>query len=258
MVVAPALAQDDVSAGATLLGFEQLRLSENRQTGGLKFAVHALPKSRCMFGDLDVITADLKRSNDQSRLQLSIESLEAKTLTVVHPLSSKHSTGERGVRKFDMEISQFAKPTVLGVFLCLTSDKETDVQPCSKKTLMKFSEMMKPHQIDLKKAIGSDGKLQPAPFVVQKKFVPHEKIYFFRFFIVDRDRLLVPTAPMNTSSYAALRSYLTSIGADVEDYDKLLERLRHYGEQLGSMPLQVKDDELQMLLPYYNGKKCGG
>lgn len=256
---APCLAQEAGVASDSTLGFEKLYLSKNRKTDQWGVTVHAVGKSRCMFGDLDVISADLKRSELGAILQLSFETLGVNPGSVMYPETTVKSPNKGGVRTFSVGLPTFEKPTVIGVYLCLTSGKEGgEIEPCSKKALMPFSEMMKPHQIDKDKAIGPDGILQPAPYIETKKYISQEKIYFFRFLIAVKDHLLVPSSPMNAKSYPALKSYLISIGADVADYEALLKRIREYGEKIGSMPLRVKGKELVITLPFYDDKKCSG
>ncbi len=224
-----------------------------------KLTLQVVGTSRCMFGDLDVISADLQRAADSSKLQLSVESLEASRSTVLYPSTTESAQPTGGVRRFTVDVPVFDRPTVLGIFLCLAVEKNGEkLGPCSEKALMTFAEMSKPHEVDINVALGADGTFQPAPYKQAAEYVAHEKIYFFRFVIAQEDQLLVPTSPMNEKSYAELKSYMNSIGADVKDYQSLVKRLSSLGETLGSIPLKVKGKEVLISLPYYDTKRCNG
>ena len=247
-----------LKAQQSSLALEVVGLTKNAETDLWDFNAKVSSESRCMFGDLDAIMLDMRRNAGKSSLQLSLEPLQSKSYSIiVGTPPSKRGTGTE-IGTFSVSVPNQEKPVVMGLFLCSVDIDSTYTQACRNQQLVSINHILRPHHVDVRKAIGADGVLRKAPPVQKRPSAAGNKSYFFRTVILEQGKLLVPTAEMNEDTYKALASYLKSKGADVSNYEQLLADIKNFGETLGSIPLKTGSDFVELILPYYDQKKCVG
>lgn len=242
------------------LGLKKLYLTRDKESKSQKLEIDVVPEARCTLGDLDAMLLDFRRAQGKIRLQVSLEPLVAAASEGAYSDSPVEKSGRGVLGKFSLNVPYYERPVLMGLFLCsaFIDDNLPNTKLCSDKALLSFNEIMKPHRVDPSKIIGPKGKAQPAPMMSRTTQAPRSKIYFFRFLILVRDHILVPSVPMNSERYASLMSYLASLDADVTDYDALKAEVEKFATKTTSTPLKVKSNHLEIILPYYSRKKCMG
>lgn len=234
--------------------------------------VQVRSQPRCMRGDLDVMMLDFQNSNRKSVLQMSVESLGAhRNVLAVGKIDPEFRPKRDVVGEFEVELPVFDAPTVLGVYLCAKPRSEDPEAPgpnaanpenlksgCSVQEILPFDDLMRPHRVNTGKVFTEDGKLQKAPLLSRRLTGPSERVYFFRYVIAFQSTLYIPTESFKESDYELLQSYLSRVEADVKDSKKLVQRLKDDHKKLGSVPLAKTKRGIEITLPYYSSKKCGG
>ena len=235
------------SAQSVDAGLQTMQLEKSGDGYLLNLALQ--PEARCMFGDLDAISLDLNEQGGTADLQATAEVLGASADQIFY--------GTPNGGSYTVSIPDFRRPTVLGLFLC-SAAKQGARGPCSRKKLLTYRQMLAPYTLDMSLA-GSDGRYfgtVPAQAVNPNSI--KNRIYFFRFAIVEGGKLEFPGKAMSETSYDTLIAALQSRDADIINAGALRETLQRFGGTLGSEPLVSSGRALQFTLPYYSAKKCAG
>jgi len=217
--------------------------------GGASLDIAVRRDARCNFGDLDAISLDMGILGDDGGLQLTAEVLGGESDQIYYADSAGGG--------WSLRLPHFARPTVLGLFLCSASKTGPRV-PCSQQRLQDYRGRCGPHTLDMTRA-GSDGRnFGSVPARAVSPETVKDRIYFFRFAILQGDRLEFPGRAMNDERYDSLIAELQQRNADVVSPAALRETLQRYGSTLGSEPLTRQGRGIAFTLPHYDAKKCVG
>ena len=163
------------------------------------------------------------------------------------------------VGRFKVELTDDQVARVYGIYLFyIPADNENENrQPCSLQQLTRIEEAMSPYKVEVDKSINPE-KPGRAPLVMRSGRAPGFKIYFFGYAIAHRDTLLIVDNPLEVTTYAKLTEYRNSVQADVRDFDALDAHLRKFNGRLTSMAPVARPGSLELILPFYDQKKCAG
>lgn len=222
----------------------------------LKFELKAL--KRCVFGDLDALLLDIKRSDNSAELQLSIEPIPLTEQTALYAVANLDKRTKNSLGSFEVELPVTTEPQLYGVYLCSVPRSRRYPTPCSSQNLVDINDMLLPYRVDSSKAISPDGTLKAAPLTNHRKSKGLYKIYYFRFLLASKNRISVLSEALNDEGYIQLSKYLSTLLASPSETTKAVEEIKRYSKVLGSIPLKPNDGALQIPLPYYSRKKCLG
>ena len=221
----------------------------NGADGNLLLNIAVRKEARCNFGDLDAISLDMGVLGEEAGLQLTAEVLGGSSDQIFY--------GASGGDSYSLALPRFARPTVLGLFLCGASPSKPRT-PCSRKRLQDYKQIFGPHTIDMSQA-GSDGRnLGSVPARNVSPETVKNRIYFFRFAVIHGSKLQFPSRAMNDERYDGLITSLQQRNADVVDPASLRSTLQKYGSTLGSEPLLPAGNGIAFVLPHYDAVKCVG
>ncbi len=234
------------------LELKKIELPKNPD-GSRRLRLFLQPQARCNFGDLDAISSDLRELGEDAELQVSAETLGTAKPDVFYGVAE----GKGDSAGYSINLPEFKKPTVLGIYLC-SAAKSGPKMPCSQKRVQNYSEIFAPYKIDLKHTAHNGKYLGAAPAIKVDRQSISERVYFFRFMVAANGSVEFPDKPMSKNRYEQLVTKMKNSGANVADYGVLSEQLAKLGSMLGSEPFNSKNSNVLITLPYYDKKKCVG
>lgn len=177
----------------------------------------------CSFGDFDALYLDASYSEYPLTL-LTLEDLSAgksklyDSVILSNPKQDflKRVTSEKGY-SYELKLGKIAKPTVLGIYLCLDSKKEGR---CHNKSYEDINDVIK--RYDVKEKIAAS-------------YRSTDKIYFFSFFVINEGEIYYPLDSFTEPQYEKLAKFLQyAIKGDVSS---LVKRIKELNDVLNSEPL---------------------
>ena len=249
-----------VDALASGLSYKKVALKrEQNETAG-HLELNTVSQARCTFGDLDAIMLDLQNAGEPTALQISFEPLfsSVEQTAYAQPDQNRKRTATT-FGTFNVDLPYSESPRVYGIYICSipAANQNENQKPCSLQQLTSIEEAMSPYKVEVDKSINSE-KPGRAPLVMRSGRAPGFKIYFFGYAIAHRDTLLIVDNPLEVTTYAKLTAYLKSVQADVRDFDALDAHLRKFNGRLTSMAPVARPGSLELILPFYDQKKCAG
>jgi hypothetical protein len=209
-----------------------------------------VPVSRCMFGDYDLLLNDLQNARGDLALKLTVESMGDAKPIVWQGEPLKEKTDEKNVGTYRVSLPLPGTSRVLGVFLCSVDPNQEPDAPCSQQSLISFEQSFSPYHVD-SEAAGNEGHASK-PYRDPKRVKP--KVYYAQFLATNNKKVAAfPLAPSRDHA-AALKLF----GVNSVALGDILGDTKDFSEVLSSLPLQSNDGRLQVLLPFFDDKKCNG
>ena len=203
--------------------------------------------NRCIFGDMDAMVLDVMWSRKDGRMLLTLEPLDAGGQSsggqpfepVVRDIGEAPGVRESGFR-FEMNLPQLDKPTVMGLFIC----KDTvEANRCANKELMPINKILGLYKIDRGK---------------EPNYQASDKIYFFKFLVVAEGKVYFPSITITNSRAEELEKALVGLGFSGSAALAASKQIRKYDQTLGSTNLHLTNDgALEIALPKFSKEKCG-
>ncbi len=196
------------------------------------------PLENCNFGDLDLVLNELSAAKGELRLQLSVESIDGVNRQVIFgsPREKKPAGNNRGT--YDVLLAKSASPRTYMVFLCSVKPEELDKAPCSQTKVLRFNDMMRSCMLDI--SLDPQNGLSSPPFATPEK--PQPKVYFAQFLFSADSSLWIP----GKSTKQPVESLTEEVRTET----------RHLIDVLGSLPLRVADERVQIVMPFFSDEKC--
>ncbi len=212
----------------------QLKKAPLAEDGSLRLRIVAQP--RCMFGDYDLIIADLGSSKERSVI-LTIEQLLGPPGA---PLAAASVYGGEGGavagpgHELSLQMPPIPAAKLYGLFLCRDAAGSGS---CAGKPAVSFMEALKPY-------------MAPRP----PDFQVTDKIYFFSFLVAAPDGVYFLDELMSDATIARLPAQLRALGVQTatDEFTKLHELVRI----LGSAPLRHEDGRLVIDVPRLDQERC--
>ena len=140
--------------------------------------------------------------------------------------------------------------TLAGVFICMAEGGRGEARACRDKKVVPYDQVFNSYRVDIDPKTGSVHK-HPSSGPVE------DKLYFFRYLVLQDDLVYFSSQPMSDARYKALASLLASkASGDGKGTEKLVGAVKALNE-LQSMPLKKDGDQLIVTLPFYDQTKCG-
>ena len=99
---------------------------------------------------------------------------------------------------------------------------------------------------------GTSFAYRPPDYQSESGYVS-DKVFFFRYVILDGEEVRFPQKALDTESHAKLARALRGAAAP-----QALARMRYISDLLGSLPLKAQGGKIIASLPYYDPRKCQG
>jgi len=242
LVACPALAEP-------ITGLDDIKLGADRT---LRLAVR--PEARCVLGDLDAISLEMKRMAQEradpaaTNMLLTIEPLASSSFPpVVKSMSQGEVNPKQGA---SFVLPQSPGWTLAGVFICMAQGKQGEARACRDKKIVTYDKVLQSYRVDVDYKTGEAHK-RPSSGPVE------DKVYFFRYIILHDDLVYFSSQPMSEARYEALASLLASKApGDGKGTEELVGAVKALNE-LQSVPLKKDGDQLIVTLPFYDKAKCG-
>ena len=200
------------------------------------FNIHA--RERCSFGDMEALIFDLMASGPETKVLLSLEPLDDKSLSpAVADITNPGKISPGGVSTA-ISVPLSDQPHVYGLYLCKDAKGENR---CSGKEVMQFQEMINPYRKGNK---------------LDKNYRASDKVYFFQFLVVSEGKVYYPHKYLGDPDYTKLENELTALGFKNKQLPTIIKRIREVNDVLGSMKLLALPDALQIDLPKFAKERC--
>ena len=196
---------------------------------------------------LEMHTMAKERANPAAtELLLTIEPLVRSSFQpVVESLSLAEVEPERS-----FVLPRTPDRTLLGVFICMAEARQGEPRACRDKKVVPYDRIFNNYRVDIDPKTGSVHK-RPSSGPVE------DKVYFFRYLLLQEDLVYFSSQPMTDARYKALASLLVSkTPGDGKGTDELVGAVKALNE-LKSVPIQKDGDQLVVTLPFYDQAKCG-
>ena len=241
LVACPALAEP-------VTGLDDIKLGADRT---LRIMVR--PEARCVLGDLDAISLEMKRMAQEranptaTELLLTIEPLASSSFP---PVVKSMSVGEVDFKQgTSFVLPRTPDRTLAGVFICMAQVSERGDRACRDKKIVPYDKVLQNYRVDVDYKTGS-AHTHPTSGPVE------DKVYFFRYLILHDDHVSFSSQPMSEARYEALPSLLASNAPGGGKAAEGLAAVKALNE-LQSVPLKKDGDQLIVTLPFYDQAKCG-
>ncbi len=140
--------------------------------------------------------------------------------------------------------------TLAGVFICMAEGRQGEARACRDKKIVPYDKLLQDYRVEIDPKTGSIHK-RPSSGPVE------DKVYFFRYLILQDDFVYFASQPMTDARYKALASLLASKAPrDGKGTEELVGAVKALNE-LKSVPLQKDGDQLIVSLPFHDQTKCG-
>ena len=228
-------------------GFDSIQLGVDRK---LRLVVR--PDARCVFGDQDAMALDMQtmakeRANPAAtELLLTIEPLVPSSF---QPVVASVSLGEvEPTRSF--VLPRTPDRTLAGVFICMAERRQGGTRACRDKKVVPYDRVFNNYRVDIDPKTGVHHK-RPSSGPVE------DKVYFFRYLVLQDDLVYFSSQPMSDARYGALASFLApKVPGNGKGTEELIGAVKALNE-LQSLPLKKDGGQLIVTLPFYDKAKCG-
>ena len=208
---------------------------DSSQATEINLNLNTLKKNTCHWGDLDLIAADLGRSD----LILSVENIlpsDTSFSPVLQFLSP--SSLERG--SFYFNLPRVNNPVFLGLFLCKDSSNS---RRCNNKSVQSISELLSLH----------GGGVN----ITNPKYT-RDKVYFFQSFILTHNDIYILDTTQINKHGGSLKTALTSItGMSEEKVKPIVNRLKSINKKILSENVTTTKNSINLILPKRSIEACG-
>ena len=229
-------------------GHEALQLRGPR---GLRIMIKS--EARCSLSDMDAISLEMTRiaeersDSEQTQVLLTIEPLsEGGFDPVVKSISDSEIDPHHGV---EITLPPLSKPVLAGVFVCTAEVQPGSPRSCKNKPSMDYDKILQQYRVEMDYKTGAARK---AP----RKGLVQDKIFFFRYLIIDGDSIYFQPKGMTDGRYQTLEQSLKKMGVKANDYASALNAAKQHGI-LSSVPLKLEGNSIIVNLPHYDPVKCG-
>lgn len=237
------------------LGLGELRAISLEKDRNLIMRVES--EARCSFSDAEAISSELEHSYwiaKSSRapdpgvdVYLTIEQVVVSgAQPIFKPLAKCLSCGELNPKIGGIyTLPQVDGPVLAGIFVCTVTAKEGEEPSCRGKEVAEWETLFRRYSVKLDSSTGK-GKINLS------RTPPSDKIYFFRYLLIDKDAVRFTEQSMTRESYDRLAALLPNTPGKTN----AIALLRKYGG-LASAPLKASGPGLTVNLPHYEPGKCG-
>ena len=239
LVAFPALAEP-------VTGLDSIKLGADRK---LRLVVR--PDARCVFGDQDAMALEMHRMARERANPAATEilfTIEPIVRSSFRPVVESLSLGEVDPKR-SFVLPQSPDRTLAGVFICMAEGRKGEARACRDKKVVTYDRVFNNYRVDIDPKTGSVHK-RPSSGPVE------DKVYFFRYLILQDDLVYFSPQPMTDARYKALASLLASKAPGDGKEAEELAAIKALNE-LRSLPLQKDGDQLIVTLPFYDQAKCG-
>ncbi len=198
---------------------------------------------RCSFGDLDALFLDLYHSSPETKVLLTLEDfLNPEQIYFTKDLIADQFDEKiigKGGYQSSLELPQLPSAKLLALYVC----KDLSGKSCSGKLVQ-----------DVNKTIN----VYNANSTLPKGFRADDKIYFFSYLLVDKNKVSIVASPLGENEYPVFQDYLKANGISAADAEKITAKVKMNNDLLGSEALSFTDKSasINLLLPRLNSKKC--
>lgn len=205
---------------------------------GRALHVRITSSPRCMVGDMDIISEEL-RGSEKHRLLFSVEPLLKSSSFPPQVRQLTEGQFERGTtQSFALPVSD--KPIHIGIFVCKDDEEEGR---CRKKPIQSLDDLY------LKAQMKQPGSSEPV--------VPSsDKTYFFEYAILERDTLHLVETELSVDNYFRLIEFLKPLVNIQEEALALVREVRRYNKAIKSVAAGVSSSYVVIDLPHLEPGVC--
>ena len=207
--------------------------------------------AQCSWGDLDLISLDLRehrQKNIPTRLLVSVEALDGSMASTVEiDIRGFVEGAEASLPQVVLPLTKVRKGTPVGIFVCKDSVGEGR---CRTKKIEDFDGVLARHIVELRDGVSVDGV---SPDRVDPTTAGDDVVYFFQPAILTSDGLSVVTEDFTKESLSAFERELEArYGADSSS----IAMLRHGVTRVRSGLVMVPSSGITIDLPSSDQSKC--
>lgn len=207
--------------------------------GAYPLKVATISTSRCMIGDLDIISAEMK-AHPGAELLLSVEPVTT-SFSRFQPIVQKTSVGKlRGGSTLTFLLPPSPQPVHLALFICKDSDGSGR---CQSKEVKDLNQVIDPYF----------GKNPP-----NAKNPPSDKIFFFHYFLLEGSSLTSFDSELENKAYDRLSEYILSRTQNGLQATEVASRVKFLNDKIRSANVDFSRNRVVIDLPRDDQGKCSG